>query len=273
MELEWYRYVLNITQIIVFIFCIVIAVRRLKNSKQSIILIFFIYGLICSILSSIYWLVQGLINPDLRLLFGVNEIAEAGMFLLYASMLNVLYGKEKLFKSSETLLAALFAVGVMALWIAWTSEWIKDILSGLSFGYYICSSINALKVSKAFKKPEWIILGIGSFGLLILQTIIFFVPERIGGYLDMSCYFIMLTGLLWLIIKTIIKIFSTLELKKDEETHGTAALSYLCFTWTVNSMYMSSEPWYYVHYCSIFLMVPMILYSTLLVEKGGKLIR
>lgn len=258
MNLETVYTLLNILQVSILTFVLWRLVLRMKTGSFTMVSVFYLYALILFLLSDIYWLVHGLLRPDVRIPFGANEIGEIGIYLMYSSLLNAVFKKEERFKEllGATILAGIFSLAVIALWIGWTGEWVKDILSGLAFGYFACTTIRALIISKAFDKKRLSVLGVMAFVLLGLQGMIFVLPEAVGNVLDIMCYCIMFAGMIWLFvfcIKVIRRAYSSGDGNSAGENikKKSLAVSFLFSLWIQNALYMSNE---YV-YTAIFIIV------------------
>ena len=74
--------------------------------------------------------------------------------------------------------AALFTAANVALWIAWSGEWIQDILTGVAFGYFLCSLTARIKQAVGFPAWKRRILGVSCLALITVLTAIFFVPKK-----------------------------------------------------------------------------------------------
>ena len=258
MNLETVYTLLNILQVSILAFVLWRLVLRMKTGSFTMVSVFYLYALILFLLSDIYWLVHGLLRPEVRIPVGANEIGEIGISLMYSSLLNAVFKKEERFKEllGATLLAGIFSLAVIALWIGWTGEWVKDILSGLAFGYFACTTIRSLIISKAFDKKRLSVLGVMAFVLLGLQGMIFVLPEAVGNVLDIMCYCIMFAGMIWLFvfcIKVIRRAYSSGDGNSVGENikKKSLAVSFLFSLWIQNALYMSNE---YV-YTAIFIIV------------------
>ncbi len=266
MDYGFVSVVLNILQILVLTVIAVLTVLRLRRIKASVILVFYLYGIVCTILSDFYWLAMDIMLPEKRIRFGVNEIAEAGLFLLFASTVNIVfrceYNKKKIYP--EVFAAVVYSAGIVCLWIGWTSEWVKDILSGLALGFLICSTVRLLKASQALKKAEWVVLGTGAFMLLILQELIFAVPAYVGKILDIICYVIMFGWMLWMVVRALYSMTKAHRSRKREECIQAFSLAMTSFLCAINTMYMSGEPMYnpaYIISTCTFLMLMFAVFS------------
>ena len=266
MDYDVIRVILSIFQICMLGYVIIRVIRTTRDRKTSVVTVFFIYGIVCLLISDMYWLVHGLLRPDVRLPFSVNEIGEMGVYLLFASMLGAIFKGKFLKPGFETICAAIFAIAIAALWVGWTGEWIKDILSGIVFGYYACVAVRAMRCSGAFTFMEWLIMSISAYILIAVQGLIFAVEGTIGKMLDMICYIIMYALMIWLLQKSIRTVIAAHRTGDPGMSEKSAALSFFTMVWTLNTMYMSSEPMYFIGFLGSSLMLPVMMKSVFNVE-------
>ena len=250
-------------QIVVLIFVIIGTLHAIHGKTASVVPVFFIYGAICFLFSDFYWLVHTLLRSDSRIPFSVNEIGEMGLFLLFTSMLQTIF--KDIFKKPrlETLLAVVFSISVAALWIGWTGEWIKDIISGIAMGSLICVTVRSIKACGAFTKIEAVVMGIASYVLIAMQGMIFFVNESLGRILDICCYILMFTVMAWLYAKAVRMLIMFYGKHDPGSRYKIVSTSFLCMIWVINTMYMSSEPIYFAATFMCSMTLPVLMYSVL----------
>ncbi|MBO4414984.1 MAG: hypothetical protein J5824_03260 [Lachnospiraceae bacterium] len=261
------RVILSLLQICMLGFIIIRVSRKAHYGKTSVITVFFIYGIICLLISDMYWLVHGLLRPDVRLPFSVNEVGEMGTDLLFASMLAAVFKDRFLKPGFETICAAIFAVAIAALWVGWTGEWVKDILSGIVFGYYTCVTVRAMRCSEAFTFMEWLILSLSAYILIAVQGLIFAVDDEIGKMLDVFCYIIMFSVMIWLVQKATRAAIAAHRIKDLKTSEKSVALSFFTMVWIMNTMYMSSEPMYFFGFFVFSLILPVMMISVFGMES------
>ena len=263
MDPDILRSILVSFQIVVLIFVIIGTLHAIHGKNTSVVAVFFIYGMICFLFSDFYWFVHSLLRPDSRIPFSVNEIGEMGLFLLFTSMLHTIFKDTFKKPRLETLLAVIFSISVAALWIGWTGEWVKDIISGIAFGTFVCATIRSVRACAALTKTESVVTGIAAYVLIIMQGAIFFVNENLGRILDICCYILMYTVMAWLFAKAV----RTLVVAYGKQDPGSGSkvvsTSLLCMAWVINTMYMSSEPIYFVATFICTLTLPVLMYSVL----------
>ncbi len=209
-------------------------IRLLTAGKGSLRLVFFAFAAACFLLSDLYWLVYSLLRPDTRMPFAANEVCEWALFLLLGASLNA--GRPALQRSArwEMLGAALFTAGNTALWIAWSGEWVQDILTGLCFGYFLCCLTAHMKRDGSFSAAEWRIAGLACLVLIAAQTATFFMPEAAKGPLDLFCYGLLFAGAAYLLVRGVS------ALKKD----APVSPAFAALAWVTVTMYMSAGCWY-----------------------------
>ena len=129
--------VFPLIMIAVLLAVLICAVRALRSGKQTVVVAFYAFAIACSLFSTVYWTAYDLLRPEERMPFAANEICEMALFLLLASSLRAALPR-RIPLGKAALPAALFAAANTALWIAWTGEWMQDILTGLSLGWLLC---------------------------------------------------------------------------------------------------------------------------------------
>lgn len=219
----------------VLLFVIVRAVPLMKSGKRPMVAVFFTFAMVGMVLSNLYWLAYGLLRPDTRMPFAANEIGEWAMFLLLSAALNSALGDRFGSAGREMLCAAAFTAASVALWIAWSGEWMQDVLTGVTFGWFLCTAARAIKLTDALSRRERRALG-GTAALLIAaQAATFFVPASLKFPLELLGYALMLSGMALFLAK----------LLRAHRPDAGLALSAAGFAWSVSSMYMS-EGYYYL---------------------------
>ena len=263
MEPEVIRTLLIIFQIVILILVAARTLWSIRYGNRTIVLFFFIYGIVCFMISDFYWLVHGLLRPGARIPFSVNEVGEMGLNLLFTSMLNVIFRNRFKKPGIESILAIVFSASAVTLWIGWTGEWIKDIISGIAFGCLIFTTIRAVKAGGALSRSEMVTLAVASYVLLAMQGLIFIVNENAGKKLDILCYILMFSVMVWLVFKTVRSLVKSYKKSSDQDHYKVLSICFLSFVWTLNTMYMSSEPMYFIAMIMCSLTMPALMYSVL----------
>ena len=240
MNLDVFGIPLICLQVAVLVYVIVRGVRLLSAGGASMVAVFFLFAAISMLLSDLYWITYDLLRLEIRMPFAANEIAEAALFLLLASMLNVAIRPAPGDALREMILTALFAAASTALWIAWTGEWADDLLAGLTFGYLLCCIARAIRLTGAFSRAEWIGLGAGAAALILLQATIFFVPAALGKILDLCCYVLMFLGVGFIFTKAVRSARAGADSRKQ------LSLTACCYGLAVSAMFMSEGVCYLV---------------------------
>ena len=224
--------ILAATLLVVLIF----TVRLLRAGRQVLAIAFFAFAAACSLLSALYWVAYDLLRPEARMPFAANEICEWALFLLLASCLRAVF-PGRLARAKAIVPAALFAAANTGLWIAWSGEWVQDVLTGLCLGWFLCVLLACGLDSGAMSPAEWTILGGAAFALIVVQVLTFFLPAAVQT-LETVAAVIMFTADGWLILKT------GFFLKQGGHSRQALCLSFGAFAWSTVAMYMSSGPVY-----------------------------
>lgn len=242
---------LNLFQITVLLFVFISTVHLILREKRSLRMVFFAFAVACALLSSFYWLAYDILRPGTRMPFAANEIAEWAMFLLLGASLR-LEPKPRL-TVWEALGAALFAAANAALWIAWSGEWLEDILTGTVFGYFLCCLVARIKQEDAFAAWEWRLLGASCLVLLAAQTATFLAPEPLRRPLDLFCYFLLFAVAAWLLLG------AARALRGSGRDAAAVGRAFAVYAWMIVTMYMSADGFYTAAMVLDTLSLPMML--------------
>ena len=208
--------------------------RLLTAGKGSLRVVFFAFASACVLLSELYWLVYDLLRPETRMPFAANEVCEWALFLLLGASLNA--DRPALQSSArwEMLGVALFTAANTALWIAWSGEWVQDILTGLCFGYFLCCLAAHMKRDRTFTVMHWRLAGLVCLVLIAAQMATFFVPEAVKQPLELFCYILLFAGAVYLLVRAV------LGLRRGVSV----CPAFAALAWVVTTMYMSAGGWY-----------------------------
>lgn len=225
--------VLDLLRALVLVFILLSAFRFIGHEKFTARIVFFTLAAACILLCDLYWLAYDILLPDVRMPFAANEIGECALFLLLGAVLNS--GKPLRFREAkrEMLCAAWFSAANTALWIAWSGEWVQDILTGLAFAYFLCALVSQIKAEELHSVSRLRVLGILCVFPILGQTAAFFVPGSIQRALYLLCYIFLFAVLLYLLVKAIRAV------RKDVDPTRGVYDTFTAFAWVVVTMYMS----------------------------------
>ncbi|SEF54000.1 hypothetical protein SAMN04487934_101512 [Eubacterium ruminantium] len=244
---------LILTHTAVLLITFIVALRQIYTKKSAINLVFFAFAVASALFSDFYWITYDIMRPGTRMPFAANEIGEWAMFLLVG---EALIAKNKYIVSKACIICTIsFAAANTALWIAWTGEWIQDIFTGMTLGYFLYRLSVCINDSGAFPAWEWKLLCIACPLLIGAQTATFFVPEAMLRSFDLFGYMILMTIGLILIIRAII------ILKGCNDPAVVVSSVFTAFAWSVITMYMSSGGFYIVAMLSTMICFPMMFIS------------
>ena len=234
------EYLPALIQIVVLIIVLAGVLRMILRDEKNIKAIFFAFAIVASLLSDIYWLAYDILRPFSRMPFAANEIAEWAMFV---SLGAVLASDIKAFgvdARKERFFSILFVMANVALWIAWSGEWVQDIVTGFALGYLLFYLMIHLKQSESLSKMEWRILAVVCIALITANTMTFFVDQSLASTLDQVIGMILIAGEIYFITDVL------LEFRKGNNPAARISLAFALFAWSVTSMYMSADVIYYV---------------------------
>lgn len=244
-------------QTAVFAVLLFLTVRLLLNNTESLTAVFlsFCFGL--GLLADMYWLIYDVLRPDVRMPFAANEIGEAGMLLMLAAILNSAVPHGSGAATKQAIAAVIFAIANVVLWIAWSGEWLQDIITGLVFMWLLSSAVCALKVVHALSKKEWILFGLYCVLLIAGQALTFFFADPVKSYIDTGCYVLISLGILYWLVKMIF------SFKKKEPAKKLITLSVTNIVWLTVALYMSAGLYYTVFFfietlCAIFVFISAV---------------
>ena len=230
------------------------AVRMLHAGRRVLVVVFFAFAVASCLFSTLYWIVYDLLRPGTRMPFAANEICEWAQFLLLASSLRADF-PERISLRKALLPAALFAAANTALWIAWSGEWVQDILTGFSLGWLLCVLISCFLASGALSRAEWFVLGAAAFLVIALQTATFLVPAAASQFLSLFC------SVLLLAVAVLLPLKAVLSYRKGGRALPCFCLSYASFGWSIVVMYMSDNAVYYIALSLSILCYPLMLWA------------
>ena len=243
--------ILNLVQTVVLFLVFLGTLRLLGTGRREAPAVLFAFAVASALLSNLYWLAYDILRPGTRMPFAANEIGEWAMFLLLGAALRTQSAAPSV--KRETFFAALFTAANAALWIAWSGEWVEDILTGASFGYFLCSLAARIRQTEAFQAWEWRVLGVACPVLVAAQAAIFFVPEPVKQPLDLFCY------LLLFALAAVLLIRAFRSLRKGGQSTPLVLQAFAAYAWTTITLYMSSGGFYIAALLLSTLCFPMML--------------
>lgn len=227
---------LNLIQTGVLLFAFIGAVRLVGVDRRTTRVVFFAFAMACALLSNLYWLAYDILRPETRMPFAANEIGEWALFLLMGASLGADPVPGTL--HIEAVCAALFSAASAALWIAWSGEWVQDILTGAAYGYFICRLLVRIRREGVFSGWEWKVLAAVCPVLIVAQASIFFVPVALKRPLDLFCYALLFAVTALLIAR------AALALKNGAPAEAAVLRAYAAYAWTLTALYMSAGGFY-----------------------------
>ncbi|MBR4732359.1 MAG: hypothetical protein IK081_06280 [Lachnospiraceae bacterium] len=212
----------------------------MKKGRNGIFPAFFTFAMMSLFLSDLYCLIFCIVRPEERMPFTVDEIAECAMLLLVSAGLEALSGKRKKWMPRAFLFTILYMSASIALWIAWSGEWVQDILFGLPYVYLAYLLVRGLEYVRAWDTDgERMLAVVMSVGILLMQTVMLITEnETAWNVMNVGSYVIAHGITAWLLWKN----YRSLRDKSYGEK--TLYLSITVFLWTLLVTYMSDEIYY-----------------------------
>ena len=230
------RYVCISVQNAVLLFVLHRIFRLVRRGNRSMSAVFFAFATATFLVSDLYWLAFVLLKQDARLPFTPSDVADNGVLLLIGSMVASAFRDRQ--EKTTTLVAATaaFALANAALWIAWSGEWVKDVIGTLPFAYLVYFAARGLKLSGALRRWEWTALGAGCAALIVLEVVILFCPRPLNMALDVVCNALLSAGIALFFWESI------RGLRSGADAERSISLTAAAVTWCLCFMYMSAEP-------------------------------
>ena len=226
----------EILQLLVLALALVAYFRYARRLKGRLYLIFTALSSATLLLSLIYYLAHTYLREGMRVPFAANDIADFGTFLLMSAALCSAVGTEWGRFRAVTAGAAVFVAANTCLWIGWSGEWVRDILGGLSFGYFICVCIRSVYLTNAMSRWERVLMWVISGLLIAAEAGTFFVPAGPKALLDGIGSALMLAGEVLLLVRLLP------ALQPGRSCDGALSLAFMGLCWNNTSMYMSADP-------------------------------
>ena len=235
-----YEYIPPAIRLIVLIYVLIRIYRLILRPERSLQFIFFTFSTVASLLTDIYWVTFDLLQPGARMPFAANEICECALFLSLASVIAAVTGTFTPPAACETACALMFLAANTGLWIAWSGEWIQDLISFLVLGSLLIRIIRHMKQTDALPALMWKVLGIICIVVIAANIATLLVPEAYKNATDLTAYLLMLAVSLYFMIKIILFLY------KKENYRVALSLSFAMHFWCVMFLYMSAGFFYNV---------------------------
>ena len=139
--------IILVIHILMLVLLLILSVRLIIINGRKLTTVFMAFCFALWLLTDLYWFIYDYMRPESRMPFAANEIGEAAVFLMMAATLNSAVLLESRLPVHRTACALVFSACNVALWIAWSGEWIQDILFGAVYAWFICSVVRALTYS------------------------------------------------------------------------------------------------------------------------------
>ncbi|MCR5798716.1 MAG: hypothetical protein K6G69_01450 [Lachnospiraceae bacterium] len=226
---------------------------KMVMASGSVWVLFFLASMIGLLLSDLYYITYSFIDPVTRMPFAFDEIAEFSMLLLLAAGFESINGSKKKINIPILIFSVVYLAVHIAAWIAWSGEWIQDIVFGIPYIYLFYLLITGIIRTEAFSKRE-----ITAFLILSVITFIVAAGEILGeGYIFLIssrgvsvASIIMEFGLLYKVIKT---------LKEPSTKYRSLYVTVLFFLMTLLDIYITEGVVYIFN--NLFLVIsPAVMY-------------
>lgn len=253
MSYELLTNILLLIHIVILCYVIIGSAQLIPKSNASLLTVFFTFSMVSYLMSNLYWLAYTALRQDARMPFAANEMGEWATILLLAAALSSIVNKIPTIPISQIIFVWLLTVANVALWIAWSGEWLQDIITGLVMGYFLCTAVHAEYQTRSFTRKELCYLCSTFVIAVVLQTSIFFVSDIIGTYINTISYIVMLICIVFLYAKNL------LAIKSHINTKAKLTLLFITFSSTITFLWMSDGIFYTIFLVSNMMLLPLML--------------
>ncbi|MCR5734500.1 MAG: hypothetical protein K6G22_07850 [Lachnospiraceae bacterium] len=223
---------------IVTVYILISLYKTAIKEGRTLQMILFAFATAGLLLSGLYWLAYDLLYPMQRMPFAANEMAEWAMFLSLATILSSIHTTSYRSAKWEIVFAVIFTAANVALWIAWSGEWMQDIVTGIMLGYFYINLVRIAKETGAFPRPVWIALGLLCVVIIAANVATFHVSEAMASVFDTAAYILLSIVELYFMIRSILSLY------KKEDPKTCICLSFIVTAWSFTYMYMSAGMFY-----------------------------
>ncbi len=255
----------NLTSIVQIGILVYVSYRNLGNLQRRgpwVPAVIFMFILVTWLATGLYWVTHLMMTGEYLYGFSAMDIGQIGIFLLLSAMISASF-KEPLSRDLPALAASLlFVAGNAALWSAWNGAWERDIISGFFLWVLIYTVIRGLKRTKSLSRTVWSAFGIGSAGIILLQTVSYLMGGTVAKGTDFASAVLWFAGILYFLVR----IIRILRDKLPDE--GLISLACAAAAWIVCTMYLNSEPYYTI--ADLINTVMFVLMMLVLERKWGE---
>lgn len=238
--------IMTIFQSVILVVVIVRTVQLMKSGKNEFLPFFFLLAMVSFLLSNLYWIAYDVLKPDTRMPIASNEIGECAMILLMSAGLESLL-KDKKRILGEIVFAFLFIGANIALWIAWSGEWLQDILFGIPYIYFLWILIRGIRSREVLARKELLLAAVMSISVLIMQIPLLCEKGFLYEFVNVVCFVVMFTLMVWLGVKSF----------RCKDFFVTSTF----FLWTELAMFLSPVPYYNLAFGVNIIVLPIMFTS------------
>ena len=276
MEINYLDLIESLLQLLLMIICALLTVRFLRRVRFTIVMGFFLYATICLIIGNMYWILTTALKVGVRIPYGINEVSSTGAWLLFASMFNKIFYKERPKRGFETVQIAVISVVLIVLWTIWSGEWIESVASGVPLCYLMYIIVLAMKKTGAFSTLEKVCIIVSTYTVIILQIIsLFLESELIMAVFEYTTYVILFAVFVFLLVKGL-RGLGRIRRDRDtslEEIKKVLVVNFVSLIWILNTTYMCYEPVYFLADFMYAVALLIVMFTCFELEKRPESLR
>ena len=276
MEINYLDLIESLMQLFVMIVCALLTVRFLRKVRFTIVMGFFLYATICLIIGNMYWILTTVLKVGVRIPYGINEVSSTGAWLLFASMFNKIFYKERPKHGFETVQIVVISAVLIVLWTVWSGEWIESVTSGVPLCYLMYIIVLAMKKTGAFGTIEKVCIIVSTYTVLILQIINSFLEsELIMAVFEYTTYVILFAVFVFLLVKGLRGLG---RIRRDRDTSvddikKVLVVNFVSLIWILNTTYMCYEPVYFLADFMYAVALLIVMFTCFELEKRPESLR
>ena len=201
--------------------------------------VLFAFALATSLAGELYWVAHLLLTQSPYLMFSVEDAASTGMFLLFAASLSTATPpRESSFAIAGLACATLIGAHIH-LWIGWSGDVVRNIVSGIAFWRLVHVTVCGLSASHTLSRLQagtMIALSVINTFLALLQ---YTVTDLQTSLFDS----LLLVGLFTELL-AFLSFALYVRFRKLSNPLGAASLAFASYVCARCTMYLSYEPFY-----------------------------
>lgn len=249
--------IINILHFAALMAAIVVAAKKSKEYR-ALFVTYYVFALLALALEDVYWIAYDYIRPDERMPFAANEIACSAFLLMIGAAMATKVDKNLPGKTREFIFSFIYMGVNAALWIAWSGQWLENIIFAVPYVYYLYYLVRGLRSTKVINVvEEWLFIVINII-VFVMYGFELVTSESTTELLNNIGYVIIFALWLYILVKFI-------RLREQEDIGDKAVfLSFALLLWSMLVVYMSYGVFYSIALIFTIVAIPVTLNAVLI---------